>query len=83
MIRPAGDTRLYRIIVRGRCGRLLASLIDNAQIAVSPDSGDTCVDALVRDDPEFWGLMEQLQDLALHVVSIQDLDHGNGQASVS
>jgi len=83
MIKPASGTRLYRIIVRGQCSGLLASLIDNVQIAGSPESGDTCVDALVRDDPEFWGLMEQLQDLALHIVSIQDLDHGHGPASTS
>jgi hypothetical protein len=37
----------------------------------------------VRDDPEFWGLMEQLRDLALHVVSVQDLDHANGQVPAS
>jgi len=80
MIRPASDARRYRIIIRGECRKLLASLIDNAQ-DVSSQNGDTCVVALVRDDPEFWGLMEQLRDLALHVVSLEDLDHGNGQAS--
>jgi len=80
MIRPASDARRYRIIIRGECRKLLASLIDNAQ-AVSSQSGDTCVVALVRDDPEFWGLMEQLRDLALHVVSLEDLDHRNGQAT--
>jgi hypothetical protein len=37
----------------------------------------------VRDDPEFWALLEQLRDLAMHVVSLQDLDHGNGQAVAS
>lgn len=81
MIRPASDARRYRIIVRGECGRLLASLVDNFQLDVSPDSGDTCVVALVGDDPEFWGLMEELRDFSLHIVSVQDLDHGNGQAA--
>ena len=81
MIGPASDARRYRIIVRSECGSLLASLGDNVQVAVSPESGNTCVVALVRDDPEFWGVMEQLRDLALHVVSVQDLDHGNGQAT--
>jgi hypothetical protein len=33
----------------------------------------------VRDDPEFWGLMDQLRDLALRIVSLEDLDHGDGQ----
>ena len=82
MIRPAGDARRYRIIVRGECGRLLASLLENAEV-VSSQNGHTCVVALVRDDPEFWGLLEQLRDLAIHVVSLQDLDHGNGRAAAS
>jgi len=82
MIRPASDARRYRIVIRGECGRLLASLLENVEI-VSSRNGHTCVVALVRDDPEFWGLLEQLRDLAMHVVSLQDLDHGNGQAVAS
>jgi len=82
MIRPASDARRYRIVIRGECGRLLASLLENIEV-VSSRNGHTCVVALVRDDPEFWGLLEQLRDLAMHVVSLQDLDHGNGQAVAS
>jgi len=37
--------------------------------------------ASVRDDPEFWGLMEQFRDLALHIVSVQDLDYEPAQAA--
>ena len=79
MIGPTSNARQYRIIIRGECGRLLASLIDDVRVEPSQD-GDTCVVALVRDDPEFWGLLERLRDLALHVVSLQELCHGNGQA---
>ena len=79
MIKAADDARRYQIIVRGECGKLLVSLIDNLRVVSQSD--DTCVVALVRDDPEFWGLMEQLRDLALHVVSVQDLDHVNGSAT--
>jgi len=82
MIRSASDARRYRIVIRGECGRLLASLLENVEV-VSSRNGHTCVVALVRDDPEFWGLLEQLRDLAMHVVSLQDLDHGNGQAIAS
>jgi len=80
MIRPVGNARRYRIIIQGECGRLLTSLIENVEVVAS-QNGNTCVVALVRDDPEFWGLLEQLRDLAMHVVSLQDLDHGNGEAS--
>lgn len=82
MSRPVGNARRYRIIIRGECGRLLTSLIENIEV-VTPQNGHTSVVALVRDDPEFWGLMEQLRDLAMHVVSLQDLDHGNGEAFAS
>ena len=82
MIRSASDARRYRIVIRGECGRLLASLLENVEV-VSSRNGHTCVVALVRDDPEFWALLEQLRDLAMHVVSLQDLDHGNGQAIAS
>lgn len=75
--RLASDARRHQITIRGECGKLLVSLIDNLRVV--SQSGDTCVVALVRDDPEFWGLMEQLRDLALHVVSVQDLDYGNGR----
>jgi len=79
VVSPASGTRRYRITVRGECGNLLLRLIDNVQVVTS-QNGDTCAVAVVRDDPEFWGLMEQLQDLALHVVSLQDLDHDDGPA---
>ena len=80
MIKPMSAGRRYRIVIRGECGKLLTGLVDNAQVVTS-QNGDTCVVAAVRDDPEFWGLMEQFQELALHVISLQDLDHDNGQAT--
>jgi hypothetical protein len=77
MLRPVTDTRQYRICLRSDCARLLDSLIDNLQVEPC-HIGGTCVVASVRDDSEFWRLMDQLQDLALHIVSVQDLDHANG-----
>ena len=74
MITPAGKARRYRIIIRRECARLLTSLMDNVDVEAS-QNGHTCAVVLVRDDPEFWGLLEQLRDLAMHVVSLQDLDH--------
>ena len=82
MIRPANGTRHYRICLRSDCGRLLVSLIDNLRVEPCHNGG-TCVVASVRDDPEFWGLMEQLRDLALHVVSVQDLGHVTGPVPAS
>ena len=80
MIRPATGTRHYRICLRSDCGRLLLSLVDNLQVEPC-HNGHTYVVASVRDDPEFWGLMEQFRDLALHIVSVQDLDYEPAQAA--
>jgi hypothetical protein len=41
MIEPTSDARQYRIIIRGECGRLLVSLIDNVE--VEPAQGGTPV----------------------------------------
>jgi hypothetical protein len=79
MIEPTSGARQYRIIIRGECERLLVSLIDDVEVEPA-QGGNTRVVALVRDDPAFWGLMEQLQDLALHVVSLQELGQGRADA---
>ena len=82
MIDYNSNAQRYRIIIRGECGRLLVSLLDGVQVEPS-EGGDTRIVALLRDDPEFYGLMERLGDLALHVVSLQELDHDGGSASAT
>ena len=57
---------------RGECGTLLADLFGDATI--QSDNGYTCVVAPVRDDSEFYGLLDRFQDLALRPVSINELD---------
>jgi hypothetical protein len=82
MIDYSNNMQRYRIIIRGECGQLLASLFDGLRVE-SSDGGDTCVVALLKDDPEFYGLMEQLGDLALHIVSLQELGQDGGVASAT
>jgi hypothetical protein len=68
-----GGHRLrYRIIVQGECGALLASL--GANVHVEAASGDTSFVVSLRDEAEFWGLMDRLQGLALHLISMHELD---------
>ena len=62
----------YRIIVRGECGDMLAAAIDG--LAVESRPGSTCVVAAVRDESEFYGLLDRFQDFALHVTSLTELD---------
>jgi hypothetical protein len=63
--------RRYRIILRGDCARLLATLLDDA--AIESSRGWTCVLASVRDDSELYGLLDRFEELALHIVSLNEL----------
>ena len=62
----------YRIRVVGVCGDLLASGIDGAEVESVLD-GTTTVVVGVRDDSEFYGVLDRLQDFALHILSLTEL----------
>jgi hypothetical protein len=72
MTAPRDRLRRYRISVRGDCWELLASRIDRIEIE-SRLGGTTTVVVGVRDDSEFYGLLDRLQDFALHIVSLTEL----------
>jgi len=67
----------YRIVVRDKCGDLLASLVEG--LAIEPDGpgepgGDrTSVVASVRDESELYGLLDRFHELSLHIVSLTEL----------
>lgn len=66
----------YQIILRGECGPLIAGLFGDAAIECS--RGRTCIIAVVRDDSGLYGLLDRIQDLALHLVSLNELDRAEG-----
>jgi hypothetical protein len=39
VIGPASDARRYQVIVQSECGSLLASQVDNVQVAVPLETG--------------------------------------------
>jgi hypothetical protein len=63
--------RRYRITLRGECGRLLAGLVD--ALAIESCRGWTCVVVSVHDESGLYGILDRLQDLALHIVSLNEL----------
>jgi hypothetical protein len=67
---PTG-VRRYRIILRGECGQLLAGA--PGDLLIETCRGWTCVLASVRDESEFYGLLELFQDFALHIISLNEL----------
>jgi hypothetical protein len=68
---PSGTGYRYRIILRGECGPLLAALFGDGTIESS--RGRTCIIAAVRDDSGLYRLLDRIQDLALHLVSLTEL----------
>jgi hypothetical protein len=72
MTKRSDVSRRYRISVRGDCGELLASGIGGAEVE-SSQGGTTTVVVDVRDDAELYGLIDRLQDFALHIVSLTEL----------
>jgi hypothetical protein len=67
----AGRIHRYRIILRGECRHLLAGL--PAEHQVESGRGWTCIMASVRDESEFYGLLDRFQDFGLHIVSLNEL----------
>ena len=70
MTPPTGPRR-YRIIFRGECRQLLAGMHDD--LVIETRKGWTCVAASVRDESEFYGLLDRFHEFALHIVSLSEL----------
>jgi hypothetical protein len=66
-----GDSR-YRIVLRGDCQALLASMACPAEVGTCP-GGHTHAVVPVTDEAEFWGLLDRIQDFALHIVGLSEL----------
>jgi hypothetical protein len=68
---PSDVSCRYQIVFPGECGRLLSGVLDDATI--ESRHGYTCVVATVRDQSEFYGLLDTFAELALRPVSLIDL----------
>jgi hypothetical protein len=42
-------------------------------VAIESGRGRTCITASVRDDSGLYGLLDRFEDLALHLVSLNEL----------
>ena len=61
----------YQLVLSGECGPLTAWLFGDAAI----ESGDGCTSVIcsVRDDSELYGLLDRIQDVALHLISLNQI----------
>jgi len=61
----------YQLIVRGECGLLTEGLFGDAAI----ESGHGCTGLIfsARDDSDLYGLLDRIQDLGLHLISLYQI----------
>ena len=69
---PSDAPCRYQIVFREECASLLAGILADAVIESRP--GYTCVVATVRDQSEFYGLLDRFAGLALRPVSLIELE---------
>src|SRR5215471_3135250 len=63
----------YRVVVRGRFGEHLAGVFD--QLKVDPEPGQTSLTGNFADQAQLHGLLDQLRDLGIHLISVNPVDH--------
>jgi hypothetical protein len=71
MTTPSDVPRRYQIVFLGECREVLADVLGDA--AIESRHGYTRVVAAVRDQSEFYGLLDRFADLALWPVSLIEL----------
>jgi hypothetical protein len=69
---PSDAPCRYRIVFREECASLLAGIVADA--VIESRHGYTCVVATVRDQSEFYGLLDRFAGLALRPVSLVELE---------
>jgi hypothetical protein len=62
----------YRVVVRGQLGEYLAGLFD--QLEVDPRPGQTSLTGNFADQAQLHGLLDQLRDLGIHLISVNPVD---------
>ena len=66
------DQVRYRVVVRGRLGEHLAGVFD--QLDVDPRPGQTSLTGNFADQAQLHGLLDQLRDLGIHLISVNPVD---------
>jgi hypothetical protein len=62
---------LYQLILRGECGRLVAGLFDD--VMIEPAENQTSMIFCVQDDSELRGLLDRIQNLELHLITLNEI----------
>jgi len=62
---------LYQLILRGECGPLVAGLFGD--VMIEPADGRTSMIFCVQDDSELRGLLDRIQNLELHLITLNEI----------
>jgi hypothetical protein len=74
-----GDHARYRVVVRGRLGEHLADVFD--QLDIDPRPGQTTLTGNFADQAQLHGLLDQLRDLGIHLISVNPADQRSAPRS--
>ena len=66
------DHMRYRVVIRGRFGEYLASVFDQLELDQRP--GQASLTGNFTDQAQLHGLLDQLRDLGIHLVSVNPVD---------
>jgi hypothetical protein len=62
---------LYQLILRGECERLVARLFGD--VMIESGDGQTSMIFSVEGDSELRGLLDQIQNLGLHLITLNEI----------
>jgi hypothetical protein len=69
----------YRVVVHGRLGEHLACAFGHLELDSRP--GQTTLTGNFADQAQLYGLLDQLRDLGIHLVSVNSMDQGSERRS--
>jgi hypothetical protein len=72
MEQQTNDQVRYRVIVRGRLGEHLADAFGQLELDSRP--GQTSLTGTFADQAQLHGLLDQLRDLGIHLISVNPVD---------
>ena len=73
------DHTRYQVVIRGRLGEHLASAFGPLQVDSQP--GQTTLTGTFADQAQLHGLLDQLRDLGIHLISVNLADKGSAPPS--
>ena len=62
----------YRVVIRGRLGTHLACVFDQLELDQRP--GQASLTGNFTDQAQLHGLLDQLRDLGIHLISVNPVD---------